>query len=219
MSIPMSPLDAETIAAAKATSDEEGYAVMPSILNSSSINFTQNCETALHMSALDPNASNIRVFYLMELDAVFREVIQHPAALQVAELFVGDQLLVSNFTANIARPGSGSMQLHSDQSLVRKDEVPPNASSMLKPFVAKAGSVVVMDARVWHTSGNNVTQDQERALLFGLYTAPFLRKQVNWTAVFAREAEGVLSPELRELLRVDIATNVGRVSNIQAGIE
>lgn len=208
------------------------------------------------MPALDPNASNVRVFYLMELDAMFRELIQHPAALQIAKLVVGDQLLVSNFTANIARPGSGSMQLHSDQSLVvpdpwehawgvniiwcltdvyfengatlfipgshkwkRKEEVPTDASEMLKPFVAKAGSIVAMDARVWHTSGKNITEDKERALLFGFYTAPFLRQQVNWTAVFAREAEGVLSPELRELLGVDIDANVGRASKIGAGIE
>ncbi|BCS21083.1 Fe(2+)/2-oxoglutarate-dependent oxygenase fmaF [Aspergillus puulaauensis] len=267
MSIPMSPLDAEKVAAAKTSLDEEGYAVIPSILDNDSIKLvhsrlwaaateTQNRGTDLHMPALDPNASNVRVFYLMELDAIFRELIQHPAALQIAKVVVGEQLLVSNFTANIARPGSGSMQLHSDQSLVvpepwehawgvniiwcltdvyfengatlfipgshkwkRKDEVPENAKEMLKPFVAKAGSIVAMDARVWHTSGKNITEDKERALLFGFYTAPFLRQQVNWTAVFAGETEEVLSPELRELLGVDIDANVGRASKIGAGIE
>jgi hypothetical protein len=34
---------------------------------------------------------------------------------------VGGHLLISNFTANIALPGSGSMNLHSDQALV----IPP----------------------------------------------------------------------------------------------
>lgn len=168
------------------------------------------------MPALDPNSSNVRVFYLMELDSIFRELIQHPAALEIAKLVIGPKLLVSNFAANIAKPGSCSMALHSDQSLVvpdpwekpwavnsiwclsdvyfengatlyipgshkwkRKHEVPENANEMLKPFVAKAGSIIAMDARVWHTSGANITKDQERALLFGYYTAPFLRQQVN----------------------------------------
>lgn len=34
---------------------------------------------------------------------------------------LGENFLISNFTANIARPGSKSMGLHSDQSLVTPD--------------------------------------------------------------------------------------------------
>lgn len=66
---------------------------------------------------LDPNANNVRVFYLMELDAVFRELIAHPTAVSMVKSLIGPDFLISNFTANIARPGSGSMGLHSDLSL------------------------------------------------------------------------------------------------------
>lgn len=39
----------------------------------------------------------------------------------MAKSVLGDGMIVSSFTANIARPGSESMALHSDQSLVFPD--------------------------------------------------------------------------------------------------
>jgi hypothetical protein len=51
---------------------------------------------------------------------------------------------------------------------------------MLILFEAKAGSIICMDGRIGHASGKNITQDQDRALLFGAYDAPFLRgQQIN----------------------------------------
>lgn len=41
-----------------------------------------------------------------------------PTALDLAKSLLGEQLLVSNFSANIARQGAESMALHSDQSIV-----------------------------------------------------------------------------------------------------
>lgn len=69
---------------------------------------------------LDPNESNVRVFYLLE-HAIFRELIQHPTAIQMVKSVLGENFIISNFTANVARPGSKSMGLHSDQSLVSPD--------------------------------------------------------------------------------------------------
>jgi ectoine hydroxylase-related dioxygenase (phytanoyl-CoA dioxygenase family) len=68
--------------------------------------------------ALDPNAANVRIWNLLDLDPVFRELIEHPAATAIVNELLGADHIVSNFTANIARPGSGSMMIHSDQSLV-----------------------------------------------------------------------------------------------------
>lgn len=195
---------------------------------------------------LDPNESNVRVFYLLELDAIFREMIEHPTAVDMVKSVLGENYLISNFTANIARPGSKSMGLHSDQSLVspdpwltvnalnciwcltdcyfengatlyipgsnkweRRGDIPKNAKQMLKPFEAKAGSVIVMDGRVWHTSGQNITADQDRALLFGYYTAPFLRQQVNWTKKLSKEVQDSMSPEFQERLGLGITANLG----------
>ncbi|KAL4963080.1 Fe(2+)/2-oxoglutarate-dependent oxygenase fmaF [Aspergillus stella-maris] len=267
MAISMHPLSAAQLSEAKTSLDSTGYAIIPDILSPSKTEHVyQHLWTAatthqsrgghLHLPALDPNASNIRIFYLMSLEPLFRDLIQHPAALQLAKAVLGDQMLVSNFTANIARPGSKSMALHSDQSLVvpepweepwginiiwclddvyfengatlfipgshkwtRRADVPDpdSANAMLQPFTAKAGSIVAMDARVWHTSGANVTSDKDRALLFGFYTRPFLRQQVNWTAVFGDDVRGAFSEEFRGLLGLNITANTGKASEVGGG--
>jgi ectoine hydroxylase-related dioxygenase (phytanoyl-CoA dioxygenase family) len=72
----------------------------------------------VHDGRLDPNAANIRVYNLPAVDPVFIELLREPQAIALAEEVLGPNLLVSNFTANIALPGSGSMRLHSDQALV-----------------------------------------------------------------------------------------------------
>jgi len=67
---------------------------------------------------LDPNQHNVRVFNLIDLDPMFIDLVQHPLGMSLVESLIGDDVLISNFTANIALPGSGSMELHSDQSIV-----------------------------------------------------------------------------------------------------
>jgi len=118
-----------TITAARAQLRDEGWCMIPDVL---SADRTQQALDRLwvaaeksrqrgndtYMPKLDPNANTVRVFYLLELDAVFRELIQHPTAIQMVQSVLGEDFLISNFTANIARPGSKSMGLHSDQPLV-----------------------------------------------------------------------------------------------------
>ena len=45
---------------------------------------------------------------------------------------------------------------------------------------APAGSIVVMEGRIWHKTGNNRTRDERRAAIFGFYTIPIYRTQENW---------------------------------------
>jgi ectoine hydroxylase-related dioxygenase (phytanoyl-CoA dioxygenase family) len=201
---------------------------------------------------LDPNASNVRVFYLLELDALFRDLIRHPIAIEMVREVVGPDFMISNFTANIARPGAKSMALHSDQSIVvpepwlqpwavniiwcltdvtfengatlyipgshrwtTRADVPSDAPRRLRPFEARAGDVLVMDGRLWHTSGANITKREDRALLFGYYTAPFLRAQVNWNAALSAETQASLDPQMRAWLGLDLAANVGRAGDLR----
>lgn len=196
------------------------------------------------MPVLDPNRSNVRVFYLLEHDAIFRDLIRHPLAIDLVETLLGRDYLVSNFTANIALPGSKSMALHSDQSIVvpepwldawainiiwclsdvrfengatlfipgshkwsARSQVPVDAAARLQPFEAKAGSIVAMDGRIWHTSGANITTDEERALLFGYYSKAFLRPQVNWNAALSAETQAGLDPQMHQLLGLGVTAN------------
>lgn len=48
------------------------------------------------------------------------------------------------------------------------------------PLEAPAGSMVVMEGRVWHKTGHNRTADQTRAGIFGWYTLPIYLPQENW---------------------------------------
>ncbi|HZZ86741.1 MAG TPA: phytanoyl-CoA dioxygenase family protein [Caulobacteraceae bacterium] len=256
-------MSTDTLAQAKARLKDDGWCIVPDILDGAAsrsaldrlwaaADASERRGVPTFMPVLDPNASNVRVFYLMELDALFRDLIQHPTAVDLVTSLIGDNFLISNFTANIARPGSRSMALHSDQSLVvpepwlqpwalniiwcltdvafengatlfvpgshlwqRRADVPRDADRRLKPFEAKAGSIIAMDGRVWHTSGANITADQDRALLFGYYTKPFLRQQVNWTAALSAQTQATLSPQMRAWLGLDVNANTGETADLR----
>ncbi len=234
----------------------DGFCVLPEVLDRQQ---TRAARAALWQAAdeserrgvptfipeLDPNAANVRVFNLLDLDPLFRELIMHPVAVALVESLLGVNYLISNFTANIARPGSQSMQLHSDQAIVvpepwenpwsvnviwcldevtadnggtlylpgshliqRQAELPPNARDQMRAFTAAPGSIIAMDGRVWHTSGANITADQERALLFGYYSMDFLRPQVNWNASLSTHVIETLPPALFDRLGLGAAGNV-----------
>jgi ectoine hydroxylase-related dioxygenase (phytanoyl-CoA dioxygenase family) len=72
-----------------------------------------------------------------------------------------------------------------------------------------------MEGRIWHTSGANVTEDQDRALLFGYYTKPFLRPQVNWNACLSPQTQASLSPQMRQWLGLEVAANTGETRDLR----
>ncbi len=208
-----------------------------------------------HIAGLDPNAANVRVFNLIDLDPLFGELIAHPVADAIVGALLGGDYIVSNFTANIARPGSESMVVHSDLAAVAPEpwlapqtanviwcltdvradngatmhipgshryttmaDVPADPMAHMVPFEATAGSIIVMEGRVWHTSGRNVTVDEDRALLFGYYTKPFLRPQWNFTASLRPARQAAMSPLLRYRLGLDATLNMAFNDVFGAGV-
>lgn len=79
------------------------------------------------------------------------------------------------------------------------------------PIECPAGSIFVMDARVWHQTGPNRTAGETRAGLFAYYIRPFLRPQWNWYQTVTPELLQRLSPLMREML--------GFGSNVTSSLE
>ncbi|MCB1684768.1 MAG: phytanoyl-CoA dioxygenase family protein [Pseudomonadales bacterium] len=204
-----------------------------------------------HIKGLDPDDRNVRVFNLLDLDPVFIELIRHPLALEIAGHLLDDDFIVSNFTANIARPGSRSMVIHSDLAVVlpepwhapwslnviwclddvrgenggtlfmpgshhfeRLAELPDDIAAKMIPFTAKAGSIVAMEGRLWHTSGENRTRDEERALLFGYYSRSFIRPQWNFNVGLSDRTKAGLAPEMRRLLGLELTANIAPLAGL-----
>lgn len=244
------------VTAALAELESNGVAVLPGVLSAAQVEEAKSAlwEAATeserrgiptHIASLDPNDNNVRVFNLIDLDPTFASLISDPTAEAVASGLLGDNFIVSNFTANIARPGSRSMMIHSDQGIVVPEpwterwslniiwclsdvhadngatrylpgshrvqtasEVPDDIEDRLVAFEAPAGSIVAMDGRVWHTSGANVTESQDRPLLFGYYTKPFVRPQWNFSAALGAEVQAACSPAMRYRLGLGTVLNL-----------
>ena len=256
MNAPASGSDQSVIARAVAELETDGVAIVPGVLSASQAadacdrlwaasSESERRGVPPHIAALDPNASNVRVFNLIDLDPLFGELIAHPTVDAIVGGLLGREYIVSNFSANIARPGSESMVVHSDLAAVMPEpwtvplsvnaiwcltdvhpangatlyfpashhyrtlsDVPADAVSRMVPFEAKAGSVVLMEGRIWHTSGRNVTENEDRALLFGYYTKPFLRPQWNFTRALRAEVQEAMSPVLRYRLGLEAQNNM-----------
>jgi len=226
---------------------EEGYCVVPGVLSKEQLEraragldlgleYMRQTMGSTHDARLDPNEANLRVYNLPAIDPVFIELLRHQTALESAQEVLGPNFIVSNFTANIALPGSESMNLHSDQALVVPppwlypwamnviwclddvhdgngatrflpgshkyrsfEDLPPDAMKETRAFEAPAGSFIAMEGRLWHTSGKNVTKDEQRRLLFAYYSSDFIRQQVNWEAILSTEVKESMDPETRTL--------------------
>lgn len=226
--------------------EAEGWAVLPDVLSADEVDRARQALLSAadaseargiptRMDYLDPGGSNVRVYDLVEYHPVFAELLTHPRVVaHVSPLLDGD-VSVSNFSANIALPGSRSMNAHNDQSTVMPEpwttrytmnaiwclddidegngatrylpgshrftcfaEVPDDPTAGMRSFEASAGSVVLMDGRTWHTSGENTTVDRERAMLFAFYARSFLRHQNNWGRSLSSEVRRSLDPQLKE---------------------
>ncbi|WP_067682956.1 phytanoyl-CoA dioxygenase family protein [Nocardia miyunensis] len=226
---------------------EEGFCIFPGALSGRDLDrartgldhgiaVTERTLGTTHIPSLDPNAANIRINNLPAIDPIFIELLLRQDALDAVRAVLGEHILVSNFTANIALPGSGSMKLHSDQALTvpppwphpwacniiwclddvteangatrylpqshrfrSLEDVPADAIDATLPFEAPAGSFIVMEGRLWHTSGKNTTSDERRRMMFAYYSSDFIRQQMNWAFTLPAEVQAEMSRAARHL--------------------
>ncbi|EHJ60698.1 phytanoyl-CoA dioxygenase family protein [Novosphingobium pentaromativorans] len=75
---------------------------------------------------------------------------------------------------------NGGTMVAPGSHLLNRPAVEGKDDASLVPLVAKAGTMCVMEGRVWHKTGCNRTTDQRRAGVFGWYVSPIYRTQENW---------------------------------------
>jgi ectoine hydroxylase-related dioxygenase (phytanoyl-CoA dioxygenase family) len=111
---------------------ETGFHVVPSVLTADELARARGVVDATiaqmraagvstHSAIIDPNEANVRLYNLPNWNPEFIDLLGHPVVEALVELTLGANHILSNFTGNVALPGSKSMKIHSDQALV----IPP----------------------------------------------------------------------------------------------
>ncbi|MEW9853872.1 phytanoyl-CoA dioxygenase family protein [Novosphingobium sp. M1R2S20] len=84
----------------------------------------------------------------------------------------------------------------------RLNRMPLGTESQLQgvPVEAPAGSMIVFESRLWHKTGNNITNSDKRAGVFAWYSSPIYRSQENWFLSLRPEIRQFASEEVLILL-------------------
>jgi ectoine hydroxylase-related dioxygenase (phytanoyl-CoA dioxygenase family) len=109
-----------------------------------------------------------------------------PMPLAAHAIWMLDDFTVEN-GATLVVPGSH----------LRDDE--PDDSEM-RPATGTAGSVLFMEARLWHGTGRNVSAQSRRIGVLAYYSKPYIRPQENYPRSLDPRIERNLDPQLRRLL-------------------
>jgi len=109
--------------------EEHGFSILPAVLTreeaaaarAALVRAAEASEARgipTRMDYLDPGGKNVRIYDLIEYDPVFAALAEHPVVVPYVTAALDGDPALSNFSANIALPGSRSMNAHNDQSTV-----------------------------------------------------------------------------------------------------
>src|SRR5580692_10536398 len=144
--------------AARHALDAQGYCIIPNVLSRAEVaalkaRLEEQAEgerargVAFHDGG--PARPNQRIWMLMNKGRVFRDLMLHPMVAELMGHLLGEDFLVSSFTANIAHPGGEPMTLHTDQGYVgfwTPRPVVANIAWMLDDFTDANGGTRLVPA-------------------------------------------------------------------------
>lgn len=113
--------------------------------------------------------------------------------------------------ATLVAPGSHRIG-HGPQHLEAGRAMPG-----LVPLEGPAGTLCIMDGRVWHRTGVNTSSNDRRAGIFGYYTLPHIRAQENWQRSLSAEqlAAAEADPVLSDLIGLRSWHSLGLVGGAE----
>ena len=279
------------LALAAADLDEFGYCLVENALSAEEViklrrrleeQATGEKQRGLAHEDAGPNDTGVnqRVWFLVNKGKAFRDLLLHKVVQTLVRHVLGDEFLLSSFTANIAKP-RGVMGLHTDQWWMPKpvqpgqetvkpgsmtgarfrgrrlshgDTAPSESMSpavacnvmwMLTDFteengathvvprshlsgkqpdvdldkdvesipaVAPAGTAMVFEGRLWHSTGANVN-DAPRLGALSYFCAPQFRQQENLTVGTDSAVLRDAAPELLALLGFKVWQGYGRIES------
>lgn len=91
---------------------------------------------------------------------------------------------------------------------------PTGADPQTVRLLGEAGSIGLLDGRVWHGTSVNATTNERRRGIFAYYCAPYLRLQENAFRSLDPEVRRGLSRRMRALLGYDIWYGLGLVDGL-----
>ncbi len=95
---------------------------------------------------------------------------------------------------------NGATRMVPGSHLHHRNPKAEEAGTETVPLEAPAGTMIVMEARVWHKTGFNRTADKRRAGIFAWYTRPIYRTQENWFLALDPSVRQFASDTMLELL-------------------
>lgn len=122
------PIPTEDLDQVLADISEFGYGLVKNALSPEQV---KTLKSAVHQQARGesdagvakkdggPNAPNQRIWTLVNKGQEFHDLLEHPLIDEVVPSLLGEHALLHSYSANIARPGSVPMMLHTDQVAIQ----------------------------------------------------------------------------------------------------
>lgn len=163
------PKPTPSIETAKADLDRAGYAILAGVLTDDQVRTAREVltseiareevldENRVRRFFVDPDSKNRRLYRLPDRHPLFRDILEHPFALELTKHILGPTVLNESYLlhsadCNVTRPGSGAQLIHTDSSTSHQEK--PYQSRFIwciDPFEVENGATrVVPGSHRWN---------------------------------------------------------------------